>query len=462
MVITRSSNTDRTNIVSESDTPAMDTEMAQGGTMDLPQAMDAGLPDQGVTSHQGIAPEVPNPPQNPPWNEKVSQDISKLFEEIRGIKEDFSHFKIETVATNMNFENLGQSQLACDELKRLKYENAQMRAEINELKRKCVRLESQSRRENLLFDGVEESEKETWSDTEKKLQGILAKLDIPNHLDIKLERVHRQGEKKIGKPRTIIAKFSHFKDRETVWQKRFSLKNTKTWISEDFPTEIAQARQQLYPSLREGLRLTKIPDSGIKSVSLRLDKLYVNNRQFGVNDIDKLPLCLQPQKMATKTDSVTNVVAFYTKNSIFSNFNSKFPFKLEGETYNCPEQYFHRSKAIHFNDHETASKIMSTLDPLKQLQLGKTVKNYDHKSWMQKARQVLKNANVAKYAQNGEAKKELLATGNATLAESSPNKFWGTGFKLHEKDSTNPTAWTDKNGQNVMGKILMEIRESLM
>jgi ribA/ribD-fused uncharacterized protein len=245
-----------------------------------------------------------------------------------------------------------------------------------------------------------------------------------------------------------------------VWQARFNLKQTRLWISEDFPIEITRARQQLYPFLREGLRLKKMLNSDIKSVSLRLDKLYINNTQFGVNDIHKLPKCLQPHKIATRTDTKTNVVAFYTKNSLFSNFNTKFPFKIEGKQYNCSEQYFYSSKAIHFNDNETADQIMSTLDPLKQLELGKTVKNYNHKSWMQKAKQVLKTANHAKYNQNEAAKSELLSTGDSILAESSPNKHWGTGFRLHEKDSTNPTAWTNKGGKNVMGEILMEIRDS--
>jgi ribA/ribD-fused uncharacterized protein len=184
----------------------------------------------------------------------------------------------------------------------------------------------------------------------------------------------------------------------------------------------------------------------------------VNNKQYSVNDIDKLPACLHPEKTATKTDTVSNVVAFYSRNAIFSNLNTKFPFKIEGHVYNCPEQYYHTCKAIHFNDRETADKIKQTADPMKQLELGKSVKNYNHRSWMQKAEQVLKNANIAKYKQNNEAKRVLLATGNATLAESSPNKDWGTGLRLHDNDATNPSVWS---GKNLMGGILMDIRNSL-
>jgi predicted NAD-dependent protein-ADP-ribosyltransferase YbiA (DUF1768 family) len=44
----------------------------------------------------------------------------------------------------------------------------------------------------------------------------------------------------------------------------------------------------------------------------------------------------------------------------------------------------------------------------------------------------------------------------AQLLEASPSTVWGTGKRLHEKDATTPGAWS---GKNLMGNILMKIRE---
>ena len=177
-----------------------------------------------------------------------------------------------------------------------------------------------------------------------------------------------------------------------------------------------------------------------------------------MNEIDNLPKCLQAHNISTRVDNESNVIAFYTRNSLFSNFNTKFPFKVEGRIYNCPEQYFHRCKALHFGDNEKAEEIMSALDPQKQSFLGKTVRNYNHKSWMEKAKKVLYDANLAKYNQNPEAREKLLATGNATLGEASPSTFWGTGIRLNDRNATKSQFW---KGDNSMGKMLMEIRDSL-
>lgn len=126
-------------------------------------------------------------------------------------------------------------------------------------------------------------------------------------------------------------------------------------------------------------------------------------------------------KNCYKTWSQNQCYGILHKDSVFSNLNTKFPFQIEGKEYNSPEQFFHYCMAIHFNDTESARKIMSTLDPFKQLEFGKSVSNYNHTSWKKKAKPVLFKANRAKYEQNDEARKVLFGTGNAFLAEASPN-----------------------------------------
>lgn len=48
-----------------------------------------------------------------------------------------------------------------------------------------IRIENQPRRENLIFDGITESESETWEDSEKKIYEVLSKMDISDYEKIK-------------------------------------------------------------------------------------------------------------------------------------------------------------------------------------------------------------------------------------------------------------------------------------
>ena len=69
---------------------------------------------------------------------------------------------------------------------------------------------------------------------------------------------------------------------------------------------------------------------------------------------------------------------------------------------------------------------------------------------------VVKTANRAKYEQNPDLKSELLETGDAILAEASPSDtIWGIGLDAAIAAEMNPSEWP---GQNLLGKILMEIR----
>ena len=55
---------------------------------------------------------------------------------------------------------------------------------------------------------------------------------------------------------------------------------------------------------------------------------------------------------------------------------------------------------------------------------------------------------VSKFSQNQNLKKLLLGTGNRMLTEDSPyDSYWGSG--------------KDKNGQNILGKLLVELRSYL-
>ena len=146
------------------------------------------------------------------------------------------------------------------------------------------------------------------------------------------------------------------------------------------------------------------------------------------------------------------------KNEEFSNWYPK-EFVIEGITYKCVEQYMMAKKAILFGDIEIYQKIMASADPGECKDLGKLVSNFDPATWDSCKREIVFNANYAKFTQNPELMDKLKKTGDAILAEaSSQDKIWGIGMTADDPDAKNPDHW---NGQNILGDILMEIRRSV-
>jgi len=303
----------------------------------------------------------------------------------------------------------------------------------------------------LIFEGVQESNRETWEFSEAKLLGILK--ENMNLENISFERVHRLGNTGSNrrKPRPIIAKFSSFKERQLVWNNRTKLKGSNVWVSEDYPQVVHNNRKTLIPILKAAKQ-----SSEIQSASLKQDKLFINGKQFTVENLDDLPEVIQPHNVATvKTD---NALVFFSKNAIFSNFHPS-KITINGSDYCCNEQYYQAEKARYFGDGNTLQKILQTTDPFIQLSLGKEVQGYKHDTWMERASDVLEEANRAKYHQNGQAREALLATGTRILGEASRDKTFGIGLALNDENVCDTSAW---KGKNIMGKILTNIRDSLI
>ncbi|KXJ09267.1 hypothetical protein AC249_AIPGENE26535 [Exaiptasia diaphana] len=72
--------------------------------------------------------------------------------------------------------------------------------EVKNLQDKVDDLENRSRRNNLCFDGIEESVGESWSQTEEKVKQVMSnKLDISEAEEVVIERAHRVEARQMGK-----------------------------------------------------------------------------------------------------------------------------------------------------------------------------------------------------------------------------------------------------------------------
>ena len=323
--------------------------------------------------------------------------------------------------------------------------------QIDIIKEKLIQAETYSRRDNLLFEGVQETNGE---DCEEKILDVLVKdMKITDARQrIRFTRVHRLGGKAPNRTRPIIAKFHFFKDREEVWGARRRLKGTNTWVSEDFPTEIRNRRQVLYPIFQKAIKMDNI------QASLVADKLFINRQMFTVETLHRLPEGLQLENTSLRIEK--DIVFFYNRSSPMSNFFPA-PVTIDGISYKCTEQYYQFRKAEILGDQGAALKILTADDPLTCKKLGDRATRTEEswRKWDAEKKAVMEKANQHKYTQNAHLRAVLLSTEDKLLAEASPvDTYWGIGCAITDKRKTDQQQW---RGQNHLGQILMSIREQL-
>ena len=213
-------------------------------------------------------------------------------------------------------------------------------------KEKIVNLEAYSRREDLLFYGINESRDETSRDCATQVYSVLAKIDS-QFKDINILKCHRKGKYIRGQKRHIIAKF----DRDLICDKKGNLKGTPFFVYEDFPFEIEQNRRLLLPVYLQARKSAAWKEK----VKLKGDKLIVEDVVYTVETINKLPTGLNPAHQSTREND--RVMVFHGTASPFSN---SFPcsFKENGVIFNNVEQYTLYHKAIAVKDEVTATRML--------------------------------------------------------------------------------------------------------
>lgn len=134
-------------------------------------------------------------------------------------------------------------------------------------------------------------------------------------------------------------------------------------------------------------------------------------------------------------------------------------FKVEKVTYKTAEHWMMAKKAELFQDEEVLEKILQADSPAEAKKLGRDVRNYDNKLWLENRYEIVKQGNYHKFSQNKDLKTFLLNTKDRVLVEASPvDSIWGIGMASDHKDALNPEKW---QGLNLLGFALMEVRDEL-
>jgi ribA/ribD-fused uncharacterized protein len=141
------------------------------------------------------------------------------------------------------------------------------------------------------------------------------------------------------------------------------------------------------------------------------------------------------------------VINFYHLNEPFGEFSNfaRFSVFLKGKKWRTSEHYFQAQK---YAGTPREEEIRQAEKPSEAARLGRDRKVPMRSDWESVKDDIMREAVYAKFTQHEELRELLLSTGDATLVEHTENdSYWGDGG--------------DGSGKNMLGKVLMEIRERL-
>lgn len=192
---------------------------------------------------------------------------------LDGVIRDVQEPKTSLEFTQETFE---ENKMGCTEIEtKIKaFETTIMNSkqELDGMFTKLDYIENQSRRTNILIDGIADEKGENWSDSEKKVRQMLSKDLGLDGTNMDIERAQRIGQyQEGGRPRKIIVKRLRIKDREWILSSAKKLKGTKSYINEDFSEAVQLRRKELWPKLKAAR------ERGDKA-SLKYDKLVITPR----------------------------------------------------------------------------------------------------------------------------------------------------------------------------------------
>lgn len=114
-------------------------------------------------------------------------------------------------------------------------------------------------------------------------------------------------------------------------------------------------------------------------------------------------------------------------------------------------------KAALFDDQENRAQVLRAPTPNAAKALGRKVRGFNDKVWLQHRYDIVVRANQAKFSQNPQLNEYLLQTGSRVIVEASPvDNVWGIGLAQDSADANNPNLW---KGLNLLGFALMQVRD---
>lgn len=144
---------------------------------------------------------------------------------------------------------------------------------------------------------------------------------------------------------------------------------------------------------------------------------------------------------------MTEVIYFYRVNDPFGEFSNFYsaPIDLKGLIWPTTEHFFQAQK---FTSQEIQEKIREEISPMEAAKLGRSRDYPLRPDWDNVRDDIMRQALMAKFTQHDKLKQLLLSTKGKQLVEHTKNdSYWADGG--------------DGTGKNMLGILLMELRDKL-
>lgn len=257
-----------------------------GGDIESNPGPPRGLKQKTLSFSEAASSAATTEIQTPPTSQETSRRptrATKDNEVMTFLRDMKTEVRADLAAINNKVDDTNNTvNMLKAENESLKQENKDIKYQLNKLVSKIDTLEGHSRRNNLRLYGIAGKLGEKWEETEVKVRTFITDtLGLSDIGDVSIERAHRVGSKQSTQC-PIIAKFTHYKDRDTILKtsKQIFDRNSAYSVREDYTERVQLHRREL------GKRLVEARSNG-QYASLRFDKLIIDNDVYKYNDLTK-------------------------------------------------------------------------------------------------------------------------------------------------------------------------------
>ena len=389
---------------------------------------------------------------------KIQNIESTANEALLLAKENQTHLEAYRLETDRKLECVNS------EIQLLRFNNIKLTRQNRIIKQQSNNNENYSRRKNIIIRGITECENETNAICEEEARKFICnklKIDEDAVSAMDIVRCHQMGGrdgKRHGarqtQKRKVIVRFNNYKDKSSVWEKRFELNGNDYSLSENISRDTEFNQQKLYPLFKKAKHMEDYK----KKVFLNCDTLVIDGTHFTVDNMGSVPDELHPRQFSEKK-SDTHFI-FGGIHSEFQLFTNWYPCSVEFKSHHfeSSEQAYQWAKADHCKDAAAAEKLLYATSLREAKDLGAEVEGLIESDWDQKKNGVMEQILRINCKDNADLKQLLLDSGNCVLAKAGKDSHWAVGLSINRDDIFDTKKW---RGQNWLGKLLASIRLEL-
>ena len=311
--------------------------------------------------------------------ERLTNNLKHTIDQ--SMKEAIQSLTSQSAQTISNHPTVQQN---CHEIRNLKEENAKLTKQVqvlsskqNKLQHKITLMEQKNLENCLVFRGLSEDISENDYNVREKIYKELAHtfegnnyaMNISMSKNIVIKRCKRVGRFSHTRPRPVSVEFEHIQDVEFIMENKGYLQRG-IYVDREYKPEIERKRRILLPVLKAA----KLCKDYKNKCRLENDKVVINGRKYGTDNLHQLPKEIDPFAITSKSDN--NCIGFFGALNPLSNFYET-KFIVAGVEYLSSEQFIQAQKANYFKDEISYNRVMGATTSLDCKNAARTVRNFD-------------------------------------------------------------------------------------